>query len=74
MSGRSMHRLQEFVAHASNVNALHIGRRSGSLLATGGDDLKVNVWAIGKPHALVVRPAFHRWGTARSTGERRGRG
>ena len=48
------HRLQEWSAHENDVRCLHIGRRSGSLLATGGDDKKVNVWAVGKPHALVV--------------------
>ena len=54
------YKLQEFVAHASNVNCLHIGRRSGGVLATGGDDKQVNLWAIGKPHALVVRTRAER--------------
>lgn len=53
----SLRKQQEWVAHGSSVNALHIARRSGSLIATGGDDKRVNVWAIGKPHALVVRCA-----------------
>jgi katanin p80 WD40 repeat-containing subunit B1 len=46
---------EEFVAHTSNVNCLHIGRKSGQVLCTGGDDKKVNVWQIGKPAALMVR-------------------
>ena len=47
-------KVQEFVAHGSAVNCLQIGRKSGSVMATGGDDKKVNVWAIGKPNAIMV--------------------
>lgn len=42
------------MAHASSVNCVKIGRRS-SIMVTGGDDKRVNMWAIGKPHALLVR-------------------
>jgi len=61
--------VSEWSAHTSDVRCLHLGRRSGSLLATGGDDRKVNVWAIGKPHALVVRPHAQPGGL--STGDSR---
>ncbi|GAB2284969.1 hypothetical protein Dimus_019424 [Dionaea muscipula] len=44
---------EEFVAHASTVNCLKIGRKSSRLLVTGGEDHKVNLWAIGKPNAIV---------------------
>lgn len=47
--------LQEFVAHAGPVNCLAIGSKTGSVLATGGDDRKVAIWAIGQPNALWVR-------------------
>ncbi len=47
-------KVQEFVAHGSAVNCLQLGRKSGSVMATGGDDKKVNVWAIGKPNAIMV--------------------
>eukprot|EP00803_Ostreobium_quekettii_P002702 evm.model.scf_775.5 EVM.evm.TU.scf_775.5 scf_775:43867-49059(+) len=40
-------KLQEFSAHGSSVNCAKVSRRSGDLLVTGGDDRKVNVWAIG---------------------------
>jgi katanin p80 WD40 repeat-containing subunit B1 len=30
-----------------------IGRRSSGVMVTGGEDKKVNMWAIGKPHALL---------------------
>ncbi|KAJ3124937.1 ADP-ribosylation factor-like protein 13B [Nowakowskiella sp. JEL0407] len=39
--------LVSFVAHSSLVNCLKIGRKSASVLATGGDDKKVNLWSIG---------------------------
>lgn len=47
---------EEFVAHASTVNCLKIGRKSSRVLVTGGEDHKVNLWAIGKPNAILVRP------------------
>lgn len=46
--------VEEFVAHASNVNCLKIGRKTSRILVTGGEDQKVNLWAIGKPNALLV--------------------
>ncbi|XP_042446152.1 katanin p80 WD40 repeat-containing subunit B1 homolog KTN80.4-like isoform X2 [Zingiber officinale] len=47
------YKLQEFVAHSSNVNCLKIGRKTSRVLVTGGEDHKVNVWAIGKPNAIL---------------------
>ncbi|OMO65069.1 hypothetical protein COLO4_31545 [Corchorus olitorius] len=44
---------EEFVAHTSNVNCLSMGKKTCRLLITGGDDQKVNVWAIGKPTSLM---------------------
>lgn len=46
--------IEEFVAHASAVNCLKIGRKSSRVLVTGGEDHKVNLWAIGKPNAILV--------------------
>jgi len=46
-------KLSEYVAHGSTVNSVYIGRKSGTIMATGGDDKKVNLWAIGKPNALA---------------------
>jgi hypothetical protein len=45
---------EEFVAHSSNVNCLKIGKKSSRVLVTGGEDHKVNMWAIGKPNAILV--------------------
>ncbi|KAJ0963968.1 hypothetical protein J5N97_029090 [Dioscorea zingiberensis] len=52
-TGKRAYKLQEFVAHSSNVNCLKIGRRTSRVLVTGGEDHKVNLWAIGKPNALL---------------------
>lgn len=41
----------EFVAHASAVRCVALGPRSSSLLASGGDDCRVNVWRLGEGRA-----------------------
>lgn len=46
-------KLQDFVAHSSNVTCLALGHKSGHVLVTGGDDKKVNLWAIGKPNCIM---------------------
>jgi len=56
MSGANTKRawkLQEFVAHGANVNCLALGHKSGRVLVTGGDDKKVNLWAVGKPNCIM---------------------
>ncbi|CAN6293092.1 unnamed protein product [Urochloa humidicola] len=53
MATKRAYKLQEFVAHASNVNCVSFGRRTSRILVTGGEDLKVNIWAVGKPSALL---------------------
>jgi hypothetical protein len=40
-------RVQEFVAHATKVNCAAIGPYSKQVIATGGDDTKVNIWRVG---------------------------
>ena len=45
---------EEFVAHSSNVNCLALGPTSGRVMVTGGEDRKVNMWAIGKPNVIMV--------------------
>ncbi|XP_078689523.1 katanin p80 WD40 repeat-containing subunit B1-like isoform X2 [Branchiostoma floridae x Branchiostoma belcheri] len=46
-------KLQEFVAHGSNVNCLALGYKSGRVMVTGGEDKKVNMWAVGKPNCIM---------------------
>ncbi|XP_042143033.1 katanin p80 WD40 repeat-containing subunit B1 isoform X5 [Ixodes scapularis] len=46
-------KLQEFVAHGSTVKCLAIGRKSGRVMVTGGEDNKVNLWAIGKTNCIM---------------------
>ncbi|XP_068639266.1 katanin p80 WD40 repeat-containing subunit B1 homolog KTN80.4-like isoform X2 [Aristolochia californica] len=53
MTTKRAYKLQEFVAHASNVNCLKIGKKSSRVLLTGGEDHKVNLWAIGKPNSIL---------------------
>lgn len=43
------------MAHSSNVSSLVLGKKSGRLLATGGDDCRVNVWSVNKPNCVMVR-------------------
>lgn len=43
------------MAHSAAVNCLKIGRKSSRVLVTGGEDHKVNLWAIGKPNAILVK-------------------
>ena len=47
-------KIEEFVAHSTNVNCLSIGKKACRMFITGGDDHKVNLWAIGKPTSLMV--------------------
>ncbi|VVB17489.1 unnamed protein product [Arabis nemorensis] len=53
MTTKRAYKLQEFVAHSAAVNCLKIGRKSSRVLVTGGEDHKVNLWAIGKPNAIL---------------------
>ncbi|CAN6805604.1 unnamed protein product [Brassica oleracea] len=53
MTTKRAYKLQEFVAHSAAVNCLKIGRKSSRKLVTGGEDHKVNLWAIGKPNAIL---------------------
>ncbi len=45
---------EEFVGHGSKVNCLALGHKSGRVMVTGGDDKKVNMWAVGKPNCIMV--------------------
>ncbi|XP_073058633.1 katanin p80 WD40 repeat-containing subunit B1 homolog KTN80.1-like isoform X2 [Primulina eburnea] len=47
------YKLQEFVAHAGNVNCLRFGKKNCRVFITGGDDQKVNLWSVGKPTSLM---------------------
>ena len=49
---------EEFVAHGASVNCLALGHKSGRVLVTGGDDKKVNLWAVGKPNCIMVSKDF----------------
>ncbi|KAG8180126.1 hypothetical protein JTE90_012140 [Oedothorax gibbosus] len=53
LSSKKHWKIQEFVAHSANVNCLAFGHQSGRVLVTGGDDKKVNLWAVGKPNCIM---------------------
>lgn len=46
-------KLDEFVAHGGNVKCLALGHKSGRVMVTGGEDKKVNMWAVGKPNCIM---------------------
>ncbi|XP_056267936.1 katanin p80 WD40 repeat-containing subunit B1 [Pseudoliparis swirei] len=46
-------RLQEFEAHSSPVSCVALGKSSGRLLATGGHDCRVNIWAVSKANCIM---------------------
>ncbi|XP_068166901.1 katanin p80 WD40 repeat-containing subunit B1 isoform X2 [Antennarius striatus] len=46
-------RLQAFEAHSSSVLCLALGKSSGRLLVTGGEDCRVNLWAVNKPNCIM---------------------
>ncbi|KAG7327783.1 hypothetical protein KOW79_009389 [Hemibagrus wyckioides] len=46
-------KLQDMVAHPSNVSSLVLGKSSSRLLATGGEDCRVNIWAVNKPNCIM---------------------
>ncbi|XP_065064227.1 katanin p80 WD40 repeat-containing subunit B1-like [Rhopilema esculentum] len=51
--GKRVWKLQENVAHSSQVTCLALGPSSGRVIVTGGEDRKVNMWAVGKPNVIM---------------------
>lgn len=48
----------EFAAHAGDVRCVKVGRKSSGVIVTGGDDHKVNLFAVGRTTASLVRPCI----------------
>ncbi|CAD5121414.1 DgyrCDS9934 [Dimorphilus gyrociliatus] len=46
--------IQEIVAHTSKVTCVTLGQNSGRVMATGGQDKKVNLWTTDKPNCLMT--------------------
>lgn len=40
-------KIHEFVAHSTEIKCLSFGPKSHQVLATGGNDFKVNIWKVG---------------------------
>ena len=45
--GENAFKIHEFVAHSTEINCLSFGPKSHQVLATGGNDCKVNIWKVG---------------------------
>ena len=41
------------MGHTASVKCLALGHKSGRVMVTGGDDKKVNMWAV-KPNCIMV--------------------
>ncbi|KAH9281229.1 Katanin p80 WD40 repeat-containing subunit B1 [Echinococcus granulosus] len=51
---RKAWKFQEFVAHVPGaVTTLALGRKSARVMATGGEDRRVKLWAVGKPTCIM---------------------
>ena len=48
-------KIDEFVAHTATATCLRISSKSGRVMVTGGEDRKVNLWAVGKTVPVLVR-------------------
>lgn len=46
------YKIGEFVAHSGAVNCVRIGRSTAGVLATGGEDKKVNLWRTGQTEVV----------------------
>uniref|UniRef100_A0A7S0B7X0 Katanin p80 WD40 repeat-containing subunit B1 homolog n=1 Tax=Pyrodinium bahamense TaxID=73915 RepID=A0A7S0B7X0_9DINO len=46
-------KLQDYVAHAGDARCARLGEKSGQVLASGGEDRRVNIWKVGKPNAMM---------------------
>lgn len=44
---------QDYVAHSGRVLCARLGEKSGHVLATGGDDKRVNIWKVSKPNPMM---------------------
>ena len=47
------------MAHSALVKCLALGPSSGRVMVTGGEDRKVNMWAVGKPNVIMVCVKFY---------------
>lgn len=46
--------VEECIAHSpGSVTSLSLGRKSARVMATGGEDRRVKLWAVGKPTCIL---------------------
>lgn len=53
MMSQRVRLMRDFEAHAGDVRCLSVGRKSGLVVATGGEDRKVNLWSLTKQQAVM---------------------
>ncbi|XP_057713625.1 katanin p80 WD40 repeat-containing subunit B1 isoform X1 [Corythoichthys intestinalis] len=46
-------RLQDFEAHAGRVCCAALAKNTGRLLASGGEDCRVNIWSVSKANCIM---------------------
>ena len=54
MKAHPTQKIASFAAHEKATHCLKIGSKSARIMVTGGEDKKVNLWAIGKPTSILV--------------------
>ncbi|KAL9644745.1 hypothetical protein ABK040_012399 [Willaertia magna] len=54
MNGKSNLNIRNFFAHKKEVICAKIGRKSGQIIATGGEDAIVKVWLVANEEALLT--------------------
>ena len=48
-------KLQDFLGHHGAIQSARLGQKSGQLVATGGEDRRVNIWQVsGPPQPLIT--------------------
>ncbi|KAG2466787.1 katanin p80 WD40 repeat-containing subunit B1-like [Polypterus senegalus] len=52
-------KLQDIIAHSSNISSLALEKTSGDLLATGGEDCFLNIWTINRPNCIMCLTAHN---------------
>eukprot|EP00996_Jenningsia_fusiforme_P006407 NODE_775_length_1911_cov_70.657358_g717_i0.p1 GENE.NODE_775_length_1911_cov_70.657358_g717_i0~~NODE_775_length_1911_cov_70.657358_g717_i0.p1 ORF type:complete len:580 (+),score=83.18 NODE_775_length_1911_cov_70.657358_g717_i0:100-1839(+) len=50
---KKVNKIQEFMSNQGSVNCATFGKNAGHLIATGGNDRKVNIWKIGCPKIVA---------------------
>jgi len=53
MGSRRAYKISDFVAQGANVTCLEIGHKNNRIVATAGEDKKVNIWTMERPTCIM---------------------